>query len=422
MRASGEFSILLADTSYFGEISAINPAVSTGDQNIIITVRAIERDSGAVLADVGLNLVITIDGFERSVAVVTDETGSFNYSFTPNPGESGRYQVRAIHPDLLDKPIHGEFVITRVAVSPSNINLSIPRNYEQNFSVQVKTGSGTELHNLQLLYPEENQPNGVYPEGVHLTTGSGIAKVMEKSTSSLPIKLWADNRALDSGKLLLKVTSDEAEAEGWADVVINTTFTTAKPALFFEPLKLETGVVQKDSSTENVKLLNKGLAALEEVRLSLTDLSGSPAPSWVHLNISPDIGDIEIGESRDVPISFSPDANVTEGSYQFQLWVESNNNPTTPIYIFVIVNLDGQGDALFKVSDIYTGTFDQQGDQVLGLAGTKITLQNENTLVSEATRSSDSQGEVEYFDLPAGSYKYRITATNHQEQGTLFNC
>lgn len=183
---SGEFSVLLVDTSYFGEISTITPTVSTGDQDIIITGRAVDRDSSTALADASLKLVITINGFERSVTVVTDTEGIFTYAFAPNTGESGRYQVRAMHPDLLDKPVHGEFVITRVAVIPTTINLSIPRNYEQNFSVKVKTGNGTELNNLQLLYREEDQNGGAYPEGVHLTPGPVQVKMLENTTTSLP--------------------------------------------------------------------------------------------------------------------------------------------------------------------------------------------------------------------------------------------
>lgn len=413
---SGEFPVSLVDTSYFGEISSVEPAVSNGDQDIIITGQAVERESEEALADVPLNLVITVSGFERKVEVNTGEDGSFTYAFTPNSGESGRYQVRAVHPDLLDKPVHGEFVITRVAVRPATVNLSIPRNYQQQVSVTVETGIGTELSNLELLYREEDQTGGVYPAGVHLTPGPVRELVAGKTSTSLTAQLWADNSAADSGSLKLKVVSDESLPESWADIRLNTSFTDARPVLYFSPSRLETGVVPGDTVTENITLKNKGLAALEAVRLSLTDLSGNPAPSWLRLNISSELGDIEVGESRDVPITFSPDSGVAPGSYQYQLLVKSGNYANTPIYIFVIVNQSGQGNALFKLADIYTGTFNREGEQILGLQGAKITLQNEDTLVKEAVRTSDAYGEMEYFDLPAGTYKYRITAEKHQEQ------
>ncbi|MCI5126571.1 MAG: hypothetical protein D3925_19365, partial [Candidatus Electrothrix sp. AR5] len=314
---SGEFPVSLVDTSYFGEISSIEPAVSNGDQDITITGRAVDRESGEALADVPLNLVITVSGFERKIEVNTGEDGTFTYAFTPNPGESGRYQVRAVHPDLLDRSVHGEFVLTHVAVRPTTVNLSLPRNYEQQLSFTVETGIGTNLSNLELLYREEDQTGGVYPAGVHLTPGPVRAQVAGKTSTSLTAQLWADNSAPDTGSLKLKVVSDESLPESWADVTVNTAFTDAAPALHFSPLQLETGVVPGDTVTENIGLENNGLAALEGVRLSLTDLSGGPAPSWLRLNIAADLDDIEVGESRDVPITFSPDSGVASGSYQY---------------------------------------------------------------------------------------------------------
>ncbi len=85
--------------------------------------------------------------------------------------------------------------------------------------------------------------------------------------------------------------------------------------------------------TENVTLSNSGLAALENVRLSLKNLDGLSAPDWLHLGILPTVGDIEVGEKRDVPITFSPGQDIAPGAYQFILQVESDNNPTTPIYL-----------------------------------------------------------------------------------------
>ncbi len=186
---TGEFAITLVDTSYFGEITGVNPAVSRGDEDVVISGRAIDRESGEPLGDAPLNLVITLAGFERSIEVVTDENGLFTYPFTPLEGESGRYQVRAVHPDLLDKPVHAEFVITRVIVVPETVNLSIPRNYEKSFSPEVSTGSGTELTNLRLLYQAEDQPGGELPAGVHVTPGNPVDNVGENSKVKLPLTL-----------------------------------------------------------------------------------------------------------------------------------------------------------------------------------------------------------------------------------------
>jgi large repetitive protein len=68
------------------------------------------------------------------------------------------------------------------------------------------------------------------------------------------------------------------------------------------------------------------------------------------------------------------------------------------------------------VSDIYTGTVNAKGQIVQGLQGAALTLQNEAVPTIQRTQTTDGLGEVFVRDLPAGRYKYRITAGNHQEQ------
>ncbi len=68
--------ISLEDTSYDGHLVSILPEVSKGDKEIIITGRAIDRATGETLVDAPLNLIISVNGFERKFNINTDETGS----------------------------------------------------------------------------------------------------------------------------------------------------------------------------------------------------------------------------------------------------------------------------------------------------------------------------------------------------------
>ncbi|MCP4693125.1 MAG: hypothetical protein GY859_34100, partial [Desulfobacterales bacterium] len=116
---STNHEVSLVDTSYYGVVADISPESSMGDEEIVISGLAIERSTGQPMANVPLNLVITVKGFERENDVYTDDQGAFTHAFTPLPGESGVYTVRAIHPDLLDRPVHGQFTVYRVRVSPT---------------------------------------------------------------------------------------------------------------------------------------------------------------------------------------------------------------------------------------------------------------------------------------------------------------
>ena len=60
---------------------------------------------------VPLELIIRVNGFERSYNLYSNTTGEFTYSFQPLSGESGMYEVSCVHPDLLERPTLGEFTI-----------------------------------------------------------------------------------------------------------------------------------------------------------------------------------------------------------------------------------------------------------------------------------------------------------------------
>jgi len=88
--------------------------------------------------------------------------------------------------------------------------------------------------------------------------------------------------------------------------------------------------------------------------------------------------------------------------------------------VIVSVTQSGQGNVLFKASDIYTATVDKYGQLIQGLAGARVTVQNEDVATVNAVLSTDSAGEAYFQALPAGNYRYRISATNHQELSGRF--
>ncbi|CAB1059485.1 diguanylate cyclase/phosphodiesterase (GGDEF & EAL domains) with PAS/PAC sensor(s), partial [Olavius sp. associated proteobacterium Delta 1] len=412
---SANHPVALVDTAYYGEITSIAPQTSTGDEDIFIGGRAVERATGQPMPGVPLNLVVATNGFERSYEVFTAGDGAFTYTFTPLAGEAGIYTVRAVHPDLTDKPLQGQFVINRVTVTPASINLSIPKNYEKTVNIKIATGDGTEINNLQLVYDAADQPEGEYPAGVHLTTEDPVENLGGSRTTYLPFTVWADNTVAETGSLVLKVKSDETDPAVWGTIVVNTHFSEAQPVLYFAPNHVETGVAIDDTVIETVVLENRGLADLHDIRISLVDQSGSPAPAWAYLNTAEDLGTMAVGDARSVNIAFSPKDGAAEDVYGFYLRVDAANYPTTDINLYASVTQSGIGNVLFKVSDIYTDSRDQNGEEIHGLAGARVKLQNELVHTEEYTQNTDSLGEAYFSHLPSGRYKVRITAVDHQE-------
>ncbi|MCP4689684.1 MAG: hypothetical protein GY859_16645, partial [Desulfobacterales bacterium] len=248
------------------------------------------------MPEVPLNLVITVKGFEREYTVYSGEDGAFSHTFSPLPNESGVYNVRAVHPDLLDRPIHGQFVINRLSVSPTAINLNMPRSYTKTIDIRAAAGAGTVLNNIRLVYAAEDQTNGVFPSGIHLTTGAPVANLAPGKSINLPFTIWADNFA-ENGPLVLKVKSDESEPDAWAVIRINTHFSSADPSPFFTPSLMDTGVARGKIASETVTMKNRGLADLYAPRLEIVDENGGPAPPWVHLNTDSNQETLAAGES-----------------------------------------------------------------------------------------------------------------------------
>ncbi len=409
--------VSLIDTTYWGELLNIAPENSTGDQDIEITGRAVHRATGDPLPLVPLELVVSVNGFERRFDIFTNDSGTFRYLFTPTAGESGRYTVRVVHPDLTDRPVQGAFVISRVFVSPTTVNMSIPKNYEQDVEISVSAQEGSEANNLTLVYEENDQPGGEFLQGVHVLPGPSVPLLEAGRSASLGFTIWADNTADAARTIVLKVKSDETGADAWAVVTINAAFSDAQPVIYTAPDHVETGMALDDTMTETIRIENRGTADLTDVRLEIVNQDGTTASGWVLLSAAADHDALAVGESMEVSVSFAPASSaVLDGIYSFYLRLTAANYPETDILLHVAVTQSGEGSALFKVSDIYTGTLDSGSQEIIqGLVGARIKVQNEAVLTEEYTGTTDSLGELLLTDLPAGRYKFRITAENHQE-------
>jgi len=405
-------AVSLQETVYSAAVTNIHPAFSMGDTNILIQGHAVNRTTGAGQADVPVKLTVSLEGFERTYTVYADAGGHWEYNFEPLANEGGVYKVWAVHPLRVDKPVQGEFAINRVGVSPATVSGTLPMEYPQAVKITVSTSKGLTLTNLHLRYEASNQPGGILPAGVHIEPGATTATLAGGSRATLRFTIWGESPAT-TGSVVLVVADDVSGPSGWGRVTVNYRFTEAQPALTWSPNYVQTGVAVSNRVTETVKLKNNGYGALADVGVSLWTTNGTAAPEWVQLNVASNLGNLAIGEEWLVDITFAPTNSASLGQHQFILRVTAANHATKDINLFVGVDSSGRGGALFKVTDIYTGTTNQSGI-VQGLAGARVTLQKESGSTVETNRTTDSLGEAYFEDLPVGSYMYRVTANRHE--------
>ena len=426
LRTSRDISLI--DTAYYGGIVSVSPEESNGEQDIEIIGQAVARSDGQPLPEVPLKLIITLDDFERSIDVFTGSDGGFTYTFSPTDGEFGDYRVCAVHPDLKDRPIQAHFSIlpigtgsgsmgsTWISYSPAIYQLTSVRNYEHEIAIAVTTGDVATATNLRFVYEAADQAGGVLPQGIHVDTGEPIA-LPTGTTVTMPITVWADNTADENASLVLRLISDESPGDGLGTVTIDIHISEASPILAYTPDHIETGLALDEMVTETLILGNKGFAPLTDVSVELVNPDGSAAPGWALLNLPTDMDAIEVGDTGEVTLIFSPtETNASEGEYDFYARVSSSNSATVDILIHVSVTNSGIGNVLFKVSDIYTATIDPDtGEVIQGLSGASLTLQNESITSLKYEGNTDEYGELLLSDIPAGRYKYLLTADNHEQ-------
>lgn len=409
-----ERAATLVDTAYYGTVDAITPDASFGDEPIVITGKSLDRQTDQPLAAQPLNLVIRSNGFERSAEVYTDSNGSYSYTFTPLPGEAGVYTVSSVHPDVLDRPEQGQFQIDRVLVRPTQIDMNISRNYEQRVDLAVDTSDWTAATNLHLSYEAVEQPGGIFPDGVTVSLDPAI-NLGSGESGTLGFTIVADNSSADTETLVFKVFSDESGTRALATVRLDARFSEALPVLAYTPTFVDTGVTQESHVTETVTLENQGLADMYDVNVSLLNQDGSAPPDWAYLTSGGQLGRIAIGQQVPVTIAAAPDATVPDGDYMLKLRITASNHDTRELPVHVAVTQSGQGDILFHVSDIYTGTQDASDNLITGVDGARIRVQNEDALSQEFTLTTDASGEAQFANLAAGWYRFRASADNHEE-------
>ncbi|RJQ65600.1 MAG: hypothetical protein C4519_27615, partial [Desulfobacteraceae bacterium] len=413
---SSNRSVNLVETEYTGTIASISPPVTAGPQDVRISGKAVLRGSDQPVPNAALNLIITLNGFERKIALTTNADGGFDYTFKALEGETGTYTVAALHPALLDRPVQATFTVTKVAIRPANIRLNMPKNYQQTIPIEVTTGVDTQVHNLRLVYENWDQPANAFARGVTYSLGNAIEVLGAEEKGVIHITISSDSSAADSGSLVFRLISDETGVNPWGHVRIDARLNEAQPFLAHSPHFVETGVQLGQMVTETITLENKGLADLEGVTVSLIGENYQPVPDWVVLNAAGQMGTLAPGAKQPVSISFAPRTNTPEGFYTFYLRVQANDYPVSDIGLYVSATPSGIGNALFKVKNIYTGTLNARNEVIQGLSGARITLQNEKNLTIVHEKTTDNLGEALFSNLPAGIYKYRVKAAGHQER------
>ncbi|OGV43507.1 MAG: hypothetical protein A2X46_13055 [Lentisphaerae bacterium GWF2_57_35] len=405
--------ISLLETRYTALVTNVSPAISIGSTNIFIQGQALNRVSQNAEPNVPVKIAISLNGFERTRTIYSDAAGNWQYEFTPNALEGGVYKVWAVHPDSLDKPEQASFTVAQLGVRPALFLLDIPRNYEQKCSVQIVSSAGSSFTNLQLKLNAADQPGGVLPVGIHVSTPSAMPVLAGGTPVSLEYSVWADNTAAATGSFVIAVESAEALDGVWSWITNKYTLFDSTPDLRCKPSELDTGVCIDHSITETLIWTNCGFQALEglEFELLTAGENPEPAPSWIRLDSAPELGELAAGDFCEVFLTIAPPQGVqVNQTHLFMLKATAENYPEmlTPIQVFVAS--DQKGSLLFKVDD--NRSLEGLGSNFIA----QIFLQKDALPAFETNVFvvASNVNEALVADLPEGVYSYNISADKHK--------
>ncbi|MGA1869448.1 MAG: RHS repeat-associated core domain-containing protein [bacterium] len=276
------------------------------------------------------------------------------------------------------------------------------------------------LHNLNLSYESEYQPEYTFPEGIIVDCGTPRSELGPHAAGNLNFSVRAQDSAPDEGTIALVVRADEGDQE-WERVTVNYTFKEAVPVMKFTPSFLNIGVQREHTETASINLKNTGLSMLNDISVSLHPQESQPELSWIKLGVASDQGDLSVGKSLNISIVFQPGSDVPDGVYEYRLRIGAGNCEEQNINLYATVTSSETGDALMHIWDMYSGTDDGQGGTITGLKGSSITLQHSQLLHLLYTGVSDEYGEYLFKDLPTGKYNWRVSASRHDARsGTLY--
>ncbi|PCJ54990.1 MAG: hypothetical protein COA79_21320 [Planctomycetota bacterium] len=438
---SSSLTVSLQDTPYYAVIDSVSPEVAEMGEPITISGTAFNRSDDLFRAGSLVKVAVITNGFVRKFDAVSDSAGLFSVNFVPLAKESGVFEAKAFHPDQISLPLIGkEFVIRGYEITPDEFLSYIPKNTSKDLPISVKAKNGTYLSNVTFEYDINDQPGGSFLTGVNVILPT-VFDVASGNTSAVTISISGDQTAPDSGEVYVRI-SEGTPKKLIKKIKVAIEFSEANPSLISKPSFVESGGLLGDITTEKVTLKNDGLIELENIELSLSPLDEATVPNWIHLITLKQIGNLDIGDSKDIEFMIAPSntGSVVAGWYSANLVVSADNadDKLVPLYFYAAAQPSGpenaiKGGALFKLSDIYTFTFkkdaegniinDGNGNPIIieGVDNAKVEIQSDTDSSIYFSGNTDDLGEITFNDLLPGFYKYNITADSHQqEKGTFW--
>ncbi len=361
------------------------------------------------VANVDVEIGVTVFGNRRTLETVSDENGEFAVDFIPSSFESGYYTVNSGPIGNADTTaVHDDFDILGMMIGfveneadTIHYNGYIVCEVTQNdppkpFVLPVKNKNSIALTNLHVEIISEQPEGSVFNFGTLNLAGFEFGYLPFTVSGTVPTQGDVFQ------EFMVRVISNEGSK---IEFTIMYYCHEATPELNAYPNPIVTTVTRGKSKTLDVTLTNNGTVASGEITVNLPDLE------WMSVMDGTTLPSINAGQSSIFTLRLSPDNEVPLGLYEGTIVINTSSGSYVNLSYSITVVSEEEGILLVDVTDEYTtNTNNGNGPHV---EGAEVTLTDYYSHETVAHGFTSSTGIFGAEDIPEGWYYLEVDADRH---------
>jgi subtilase family serine protease len=344
---------------------------------------------GAGVASRPVNIHVLVRGTQRILSATTDASGNFATTFTPLPGEAGRYEIFATHPGVSSVPVQDTFSLLGFRANPSSVSLTIIEGTTRSGSVSLENLSDVPLNGLSVQVVSK-------PGNLQVTTSVGNPQL--STQTSLNYSFTATT-ADAYGTVQLRVTTAEGVSQ---DIYFGLSVEPIRPRLVAIPNSLYSAMPVGGQAVVEFDVANLGGRGSGPITVSL------PAVPWMHLASTNPMPSLAPGQTNRMTLQLTPARDLPLGPYIGNLALNADGSGTSIPFNFRAMSVC-VGDLLVDAVDEFT--YYAEGAPHLG--GATVTVRDAVTRANVITGTNNVNGHFFVSGLQENYYEIEVTADHH---------
>jgi Ca2+-binding RTX toxin-like protein len=383
----------------------VNPAyravVSTDTETgvagtpVIFNGQALSNANNSPLPFEFVTVGVQLDGKRREINAFTDKDGNFTTTFRPLPGEAGVYQVSAYFPGNPgeDTTAEDQFKLLGMRLNSTSVSHKMFANSPLTNQVELQN-----LTNIPLTGITASVEDAPANWNIQVNAPQYLS---ENATNDISYTITAPDESVLADDFKIKLTSAEGAT---ATLPIKANIQQILPKLVSDKSIIQSGMLRGSQTPVEFKLTNEGGVPTGEIQVELPD-----AP-WLSLASSPVIPSLAAGESTNVTLLLTPDANLDLTSYTGNIDLDAPGNDADLSLPF---NFKAVSEAVGELKVNVVDELFYFGEGKPKLANATVTLRDPFTGNEVATAVTDVTGTVSFPNIQEGYYNLEVRAKNH---------